>query len=353
MYFGQPKNLKSHLKEFEIRCPESNNPADIAIDYAAISTRMTKEDLIQNKLLDKLANDKRKTKNNKFKLNDLEAASLDKDDDFEEDNELAMCKIDGKRCIVKHFRENCTQRMNNSDQCCNNYCCCQCCVPKTDRIQFPNSEHTEFYIGKTPLHQSPSVPSSQDRTQMIVNIDQTNSAFGESRTSNNLINFDNSESFFNQQLNSNNNHLSTNRYSANSTYDALRSFKLNQYAAERSASSKHMSVLSNNSTISSQESKRQTVRMIEKAMEDSCKNQVAQVKTQVKGNGTFRLREIQKLCENRNSFSFMHTFSLFKRTFTNSILREPKWIMIRIGLHCLGIGIFYNNKYLGSIILSF
>jgi hypothetical protein len=65
--------------------------------------------------------------------------------------------------------------------------------------------------------------------------------------------------------------------------------------------------------------------MIEQAMESNCRNQVSQIKTQVKNGGPVRLREIQKLCENRNSFSFRHTWSLFKRTFTNSILREPKW----------------------------
>lgn len=62
----------------------------------------------------------------------------------------------------------------------------------------------------------------------------------------------------------------------------------------------------------------------------------------------YKLREIQKLCENRNSFSFRHTWSLFKRTFTNSILREPKWLMIRIGLHCL-VAIVLFSLYDDSI----
>lgn len=314
---------------------------------------MTKEDLIQNKLLEKLAssNDKKKAKNKNKKFTDPEAASLDKEneDDFDEDTELIICKIDGKRCISKHFRETCTQRINNLDQCCNNHCCCLCCStnsrenssPSTkygELIQFPTAD---FYIGKTPINPT----NLNEKSQMVVNIDQTNN-FGELRYSNNLMNFDNFEAFY--LNNSHANSMTTsNRYSANSTYDALRTFKMNQFAAEKSAS-KHLSVLSNNSTTSSQESKKQTVRMIEQAMESNCRSQVNQVKNQNKSGSPYRLREIQKLCENRNSFSFRHTWSLFKRTFTNSILREPKWLMIRIGLHCL-VAIVLFSLYDDSI----
>lgn len=359
VFFGQPKNLKSHLKEFEVKCPEGHNPADIAIDYAAINTRLTKDDLIQNKLIEKMNEEKKKAKNKNKKFSDLEAASLNKDDDFndEDSDSLAMCKIDGRQCTSKHYRDTCTQRINNLEQCCNNYCCCTCCSPSTPRdnnsptkygelIQFP---HADFYIGKTPIS---STSIGNDKSQMIVNIDQSDpQKFGEVRTSNNLMNFnDNFDNYYGLKLNTNINSnpvLTNNRYSSNSTYDALRTFRLNQFAAERSAS-KHLSVLSNNSTTSSQESKKQTVRRIEHAMEINCRNQVAQVKNQVKGGSPYKLREIQKLCENRNSFSFRHTWSLFKRTFTNSILREPKWLMIRIGLHCL-VAIVLFSLYDDSI----
>ena len=330
-----------------------------AIDYAAINTRITKEDLIQNKLLEKLASsssDKKKSRNKK-KFSDLEAASLDKenDDEFDEDSEMAICKLDGRRCTSKHYRETCGQRINNLEQCCNNFCCCNCCSTSGARdaspttkygelIQFP--PHADFYIGKTPINTQTSL---NDKSQMVVNMDQSN-AFGETKYSNNLMGFDNLDPFY---LNgtgngSNSNSLIANaRYSSNSTYDALRAFKLNQYAAERSAS-KHLSVLSNNSTTSTQESKKQTVRAIEQAMEKNCRSQVNEIKSQVKSGSPYRLREIQKLCENRNSFLFRHTWSLFKRTFTNSILREPKWLVIRIGLHCL-VAIVLFSLYDDSI----
>lgn len=357
VFFGKPRNLKGHLKEFQVKCPEGHNPADIAIDYAAINTRITKEDLIQNKLLEKLAssssNEKKKSRNKK-KFSDLEAASLDKenDDEFDEDSELGICKIDGRRCTSKH-RENCIQRMNNME-CCNNFCCCTCCStggardasPTTkygELIQFP---HADFYIGKTPINTQTSL---NDKSQMVVNMDQANT-FGETKYSNNLMAFDNLDSKFDAfYLNGNgsNSAIANPRYSANSTYDALRAFKMNQYAVDRSAS-KHLSVLSNNSTTSSQESKKQTVRMIEQAMEKNCRTQVNEIKSQVKSGSPYRLREIQKLCENRNSFLFRHTWSLFKRTFTNSILREPKWLVIRIGLHCL-VAIVLFSLYDDSI----
>ena len=94
--------------------------------------------------------------------------------------------------------------------------------------------------------------------------------------------------------------------------------------------------------ISNVESKRETVRLLEQAMDQSCRQQIQLVHNQSKSSTAPKMREIQKLCENRNSFSFRHTWSLLKRTFTNSILREPKWIMIRIGLHCLVATVLFS-----------
>ena len=72
----------------------------------------------------------------------------------------------------------------------------------------------------------------------------------------------------------------------------------------------------------------QKIETLEKVAEIECEEIVERLSSQ-------EMIEVRKLCTNTNPRSIFHSWYLFKRSFINSVWREPRWLLIRFLLHFL------------------
>lgn len=427
VFFGQPRDLKSHLKRFQIKCPEGHNPADIAIDYAAISTRPKPKQPSQSSILLRLSKASASNKKTASTLDSAHAESASSNagnsadgsqtDEPEVDDETAEAqpiysKIDESHCgdaSPDSFCCSCNSThtkspVNRNISLPGHLLSSSSTTTTTSSIASNGNSHavvnrcTSFPLHALASNRLPISINSGD----LPNYSEVNSLLGgvgdNVTPSSGIANV-------NEPLLSKN-HLDSSGCSTHRPLCVRLPDKCSQFAVNmtpeaspfcqlRSSlprhgpftfnspngtwpSSKPCVAYQESSAISNVESKRETVRLLEQAMEQSCRDQIkmvvhTQTKSMANGASQYshhhsahhnnghpphnkgnhmhhsgstnmapKMREIQKLCENRNSFSFRHTWSLLKRTFTNSILREPKWIMIRIGLHCLVATVLFS-----------
>lgn len=61
--------------------------------------------------------------------------------------------------------------------------------------------------------------------------------------------------------------------------------------------------------------------------------------------------EVKKLCSSQSPKTIFHTWFLFKRSFINSVWREPRWLMIRFFLHVL-VAVILTLLYDGNVGLA-
>lgn len=75
----------------------------------------------------------------------------------------------------------------------------------------------------------------------------------------------------------------------------------------------------------------QKIETLEKVAEIECEERVERLSSQ---HG-HQMIEVRKLCSNTNPRTIFHSWFLFKRSFLNSVWREPRWLLIRFLLHFL------------------
>ncbi|KAI1307578.1 ATP-binding cassette sub-family G member 1 [Halotydeus destructor] len=85
----------------------------------------------------------------------------------------------------------------------------------------------------------------------------------------------------------------------------------------------------------------QRIETLEKVAEIECEEKVSAIYHEY-------LHEVRKLCSQQVARSFLHIWFLFKRCLVNSVLREPRWLIIRIILHLL-VAIILSFLYDGAI----
>jgi hypothetical protein len=72
----------------------------------------------------------------------------------------------------------------------------------------------------------------------------------------------------------------------------------------------------------------QKIETLEKVAEIECEEIVERLSNS-------HMIEVRKLCNNTNPRTIFHSWFLFKRSFLNSVWREPRWLLIRFLLHFL------------------
>lgn len=73
--------------------------------------------------------------------------------------------------------------------------------------------------------------------------------------------------------------------------------------------------------------------------------------TMVQRLQTRAMVEVKKLCSSQSPKTVFHTWFLFKRSFINSVSREPRWLMIRLLLHVL-VAVILTLLYDGNVGLA-
>ena len=86
------------------------------------------------------------------------------------------------------------------------------------------------------------------------------------------------------------------------------------------------------------------IETLEKVAEIQCEEMVERLLTP-------QMFEVKKLCSTQTPKTIFHTWFLFKRSFINSVLREPRWLSIRFLLHVL-VAAILSFLYNGNVGLA-